>query len=169
MSDTTHTRVPNRAREIQVPAEARALSTLSRIDYENAVHVDLDAVDDSAQNRTGEQWARAVHEDAPADTRHALTQQWTRFGLQLGPAHSDRHVLGWPVRQSTPDHVLLGTTSDNGLQAELLIQRRPRALLFASFIQHDTDDARTLWAEVKHMHTPVMCQLIDQAVARVSP
>lgn len=169
MQETTPTQAPNRAREIQVPPETRALSTLSGIDYENAILADIDAVDDSVQGRTGEQWARAVLEDAPAGTRRALTLGWTGFGLRLRPARSDRHVLGWPVRHSAPDHILLGTTSANGLQAELLIQRRPHALLFASFIRHDTDDARTLWAEAEHLHAPMMCQLIDQAVARAAP
>lgn len=165
---TSPVQARNPAREIAVPPAARALSTPSRIDYENAVLVAIDAVDDSARDRTAEQWARAVHEDAPADTRRALTQGWTRFGLRLGPAHSDRHVLGWPIRRSTPDHVLLGTGSENGLQVELLIQHSPHTLLFASFVQRDTDAARTLWAEVEHMHTPVMCRLLDEAVVRVA-
>lgn len=169
MPDTTPAQPPDRTREIQVPPETHALSTLSRIDYENAILVEIEAVADSVQDRTGEQWARAVLEDAPVDTRRTLTQQWTRFGLKLGPAHSDRHVLGWRVRHSTSDHALLGVTSDNGLHAEQLTQRRPRALLFASFIQQDTDDARTLWTEVEHLHAPVMRQLADQAVARAAP
>lgn len=162
------TRTPRPAHEVRVPPDVRALCTLTRIDYENAVLVES-ALDDSARPRTGERWARAILEDASAETRRALTRQWTRFGLQLGPAHSDRHVLGWPIRRNTPDHALLSAASDNGLQAELLIQRLPDALLVASFIQHDTDDARTEWAEAEHLHAPVMCRLIDDAVTRATP
>ncbi|WP_157006935.1 hypothetical protein [Agromyces laixinhei] len=168
MPDTSRT--PHMAHEIQVPPEVRALSTLSRIDYQNAVLVETDTRPDSALQRTAEQWARAALEDAPAEIRRTLTQQWTaRFGLQLEPAHPDRHVLGWPIRRSAPDHALLGTASDNGLQAELLIQCRPDALLFASFIQHDTDDARARWAEAEHLHAPAMCRLLDDAIGRATP
>lgn len=167
MPDTVH--ISNRAHEISVPPEASALGTLSRTDYENAILVELDTVDASAQNWTGEQWARAMLEGAPTATRGKLIQQWTQFGLQLGPEQSNRHVLGWPVRRSTPGHILLGTTSDNGLHAELLIQRRPHTLLFVSFIQYDTDNARKLWAQAQHKHAPVMCQLIAEAVTRATP
>ena len=52
-------------RAIAVPPAARALSKLSQIDYEEAFLVQTGP----APGRTGEQWARAILEEAPIITR----------------------------------------------------------------------------------------------------
>ncbi|MFB9908997.1 hypothetical protein [Allokutzneria oryzae] len=153
---------PIPARDVPVPSDALALSTLARIDYANAVLVEIAP----AWDQSAEHWARAVLEGAPADMRHALTSGWSALGLQLGSTESDRFVLGWTVRHATADHILLGADSPIGLRGELLFQRRPHALVFASFIQHDTDDARAMWDGVKEIHPQVMRQLVDAAVSR---
>ena len=57
-----------RARPIGLPHAARALSTLSRIDYEDAFFVRPGP----GLDRTGEQWARAVLEGAPRGMRARL-------------------------------------------------------------------------------------------------
>ncbi len=164
VDSTPHPRVPDRVRHVPVPPSAHALSTLARIDYENAV---LAAVG-PAHDRTAEQWARAVLEDAPADTRQALTQGWTSLGLHLGPAQSDGYVFGWPVRHSTPDNALLAPDPTVGLHGQLLFQRRQHTLLLACFIQLDDDTARALWAPVESRHPEVMYQLLEQAVSRTA-
>jgi hypothetical protein len=150
------------AHEIPLPPGARERSTLTRVDYENAVLVEIGPADGS----TAEQWARAILEGAPAPMRAALTGGWARLGLPLGPEHSEQHVLGWAVRPADPGAVLLRAGSPGGLRAELLIERRPDAVLVASFVQHDGDAARTAWTEVEGLHAPVVCQLLDEAVAR---
>ncbi|MFI1973067.1 hypothetical protein [Streptomyces cinnamoneus] len=164
VASTSHPRTPGRVRHVAVPPAAHALSTLVRIDYENAVLADLDP----AQNRTAEQWARTVLEDAPSDTRQALTQGWTALGLQLRPAPSEGCVLGWPVRRRTPDLVLLSAGPTRGLHGELLFQRRPHALLLAAFIQLDGERARALWAPAENRHPHVMYQVLEQAVSRAT-
>jgi hypothetical protein len=153
---------PAAAHEIPVPPEARGRSTLARVDYENAVLVRIDPADGG----TAEQWARAVLEGAPESMRAALTGGWARLGLPLGPERSEQHVLGWAVRAADPGAALLGVGSPGGLQAELLVERRPDAVLVASFVQHDGDAARTAWAEVEGLHAPVVRRLLDEAVAR---
>ncbi|GAB7028928.1 hypothetical protein AB0G35_11635 [Streptomyces sp. NPDC021749] len=162
---TPHQQAPDRVRHIPVPPDAHALSTLARIDYENALLADLGP----DQDRTAEQWARAVLEGAPPEMRQALTQGWTALGLRLGPAQSEGCVLGWPVRDSTPDLVLLSTTSTRGFRGELLFQLRPHTLLFASFIHLEHDDARALWASVESRHPQAMHHLLEQAVSRTAP
>ncbi|SHF65677.1 hypothetical protein [Streptoalloteichus hindustanus] len=154
----------DRAREIAVPPALRELSQLPRIDYENAVLADTDLAGDL----TAEQWMRAVLDDAPAEYRALLTRGWTSLGLRLAPEPSDQVVLGWTVRHSTPDHVVLAVHSDDGLAAELVIERRQNAVLYASFIHHGSDEARARWAAVEHQHTPAMCQLLDEALGRVA-
>lgn len=141
-----------------LPAGARALSTLTRIDYEDAFLVDTGL----AQDRTAEQWAREILEGAPVRTRTALTRGWSRLGLRLGPADSDRHVLGWEIRHSAPDFVLLGACGRLGLSGELLFLRRPDSLLYATVVQLQNRVARGLWAAIVSQHRRVVQDLLER-------
>ena len=144
--------------QVAVPPSARALSSLPRIDYEEAFLVETGPTD----GRTSEQWARAVLEDAPSETRHALRWGWFALGLKHGPTRSDRFVLGWEVRRSTPDLVLLGSDSRIGMPAELLLERRQDKLLFAAFLQHKNPIARAVWAATVPGHQRVVRSLLER-------
>jgi hypothetical protein len=137
---------------VALPPAARALSTLSRIDYEDAFVIDTGP----AQDRTGEQWARAILEDAPIAVRGALVSGWSALGLRLGSPRSDRFVLGWEVRRSGPDFALLGARSPFGLSAELLVKRRRRTVLFATLLHQENRVARAVWAAVRPLHVQVV-------------
>jgi hypothetical protein len=89
-----HVETPGRVHQVAVPPAARTLSTLPHIDHEDAFLVETGP----AQDRTGEQWARAILEDAPIIMRRALRWGWFALGLRLGSTRSDRFVLGWEVR-----------------------------------------------------------------------
>jgi hypothetical protein len=149
----------SRVRQVAVPPAARALSTMSRVDYEDAFLVETGP----AQDRTAEQWARATLEDAPPMMRSACSWTWFALGLQLGPTRSDRLVLGWEMRRRTPDFVLLGAGSRLGLRAEVLFKRQQRALLFATFLQQENLIARAVWAGVAPGHRQVVRYLLEQA------
>ncbi|MFJ8390908.1 hypothetical protein ACIQ9Q_41830 [Streptomyces sp. NPDC094438] len=164
VDSTSHPGTPERVCHVPVPPDAHALSTLARIDYENALVTDLDP----AQDRTAEQWARTVLEEAPSDMRQALTKGWTALGLQLGPAQGEGFVLGWPVRHSTPDVLLLSADPTLGLHGQLLFQRRSHTLLLAAFIQLDSERARALWAPAEGRHPHVMHQVLEQAISRTA-
>jgi hypothetical protein len=150
---------PGRVRQVAVPPAARALSTLSHVDYEDAFLVETGP----AQDRTGEQWARAVLEEAPIIMRRALPWAWFVLGLQLGSTRSDRFVFGWEVRRSTPDFVLLAASSRLGLPAELLFERRQQTLLYATFVQQENPIARAVWAGVAPGHRRVVRYVLEQA------
>ena len=105
-----HVEALGRVRQVTLPPAARALSTLSHVDYEDAFLVETGP----AQDRTGEQWARAILEDAPMSTRNALSRGWSALGLRPGSTQSDRLVLGWEVRRTTPDVALLGASGRLG-------------------------------------------------------
>jgi hypothetical protein len=153
---------PSTVRQIDVPSTARALCTLSRVDYEDAFLVEIGPV----QDRTAEQWARVVLEDAPAIRRSALLRGWSALGLRLGPTRSDGFVLGWEVRRSTPDFALLGASSRVGLPAQLLFKRHQQRLLFATFVQQDNRITRAMWAGVEHVHRPIVRDILEQASCR---
>jgi hypothetical protein len=149
-------------RQIPVPPAARALSTLPQIDYEDAFIVDIA----STGGRTGEQWARAVLQDAPISVRSSLVSGWSALGLRLGCVRSDRLVLGWEVRRSTPEFALLGAGSRIGMPAELLFKRQPDTLLFATFVRQETPIARAVWARVEPVHRPIVRRILEQAARR---
>jgi hypothetical protein len=149
-------------RQIALPPAARALSTLSRIDYQDAFFVGAEP----GRDRTGEQWARAVLEDAPPIMRRRLRRGWRRLGLKLGSSRSGGRVLGWEIRRSTPDFVLLGAGSRVGLPGELLFKREPEGLLFATFIQQRNVIVRAVWARIAPTHRRVVQSLLAQAIRR---
>jgi hypothetical protein len=154
--------IPRRVSQVALPRAARALSTLSDIDYEDAFLLETGP----AEDRTGEQWARAILEDAPIITRRALVSGWSALGLQLGSTRSDRFVLGWEVRRSRPDFALLGARSRVGLSAELLFKRQQQTLLVATLLHQENHIARAVWAGVKPVHVPVVRFVLEQASCR---
>jgi hypothetical protein len=157
--DDPHVAALGAVRQVTLPPAARALSTLSHVDYEDTFLVETGP----AQGRTGEQWARAILEDAPMRTRNALSRGWSALGLRLGSTQADRFVLGWEVRLSTPDTALLGASGHLGLSDELLFERQQHTLLFATFVQLENGIARGLWAEIAPRHRQVVRDLLEQA------
>lgn len=153
---------PYGARHVAVPPTARALSTLSRVDYADAFVVEIGR----AQDRVAERWARAIFQDAPLPRRCALRWGWLAQGLKLGSARSDRLVLGWEVRRSTPDFALLGAESRIGMPAEILFMRQQDSLLVAVFVQHRNPIARAVWAGVQPVHRRYSPYVCSRGVAR---
>lgn len=98
--------------------------------------------------------------------RGALLAGWSSLGLRLGFRRSERFVLGWEVRRSTPDLVLLTASSRIGMPAELLFKRQQRGLLFATFVQKENQIARAVWAAVDPLHRPVVRYVLEQASRR---
>jgi hypothetical protein len=147
-------------REVAVPSTARALCTLTRVSYQDAFTVEVD----SAKERTAEQWARAILGQVPISIRSSLLSGWSALGLKLGPPWSNRYVLGWNVRKSTPDYVLLGAESRIGMPAELLLKRNRRSLLFATFVQQDNAIASAAWTGIEPVHKRVVPELLARFI-----
>jgi hypothetical protein len=149
-------------REVVVPPVARRLSTLSPVDYADAFLIDVGP----AQERTPEQWARVILEDAPVTIRGALQSGWFALGLRRGSARSQGSVLGWEVLRSTPEYVLLAGGSCIGLSAELLLKRHEHGLLYATLLQHKNPIAGALWAGVAPVHRPIVRYVLEQGSRR---
>ena len=161
------TGAPSNARvpvlEVPLPADARTLTTLSRVDYTDAFRLDTD----HALDRTGEEWTRAILQEAPPATRRALRRGWFLLGVRLGPAEDERLVLGWEVRRSSPEFAVLAASSLIGLDAEVLCQRHQRGLLVATFVHLSNPVARVVWAAISPHHRKVLRHLIGTAGSRV--
>ena len=145
-------------RKVATPSDVRARSTLSRVDYE-----DTFLVRTGPSDRTAEDWARTMLEGAPTARRHMLTAGWTALGLRLASTRSTASVLGWTVRQRTPDVALLGADGRLGLSGELLFERVGDDLLrFATFVRLDNAVARHTWAAVEPRHVEIVQDLLTR-------
>jgi hypothetical protein len=151
-------------REVALPASARALASLSRVDYTDAWVLETPR----SEERTGEEWARTMLEEAPAETRRMLRRGWFSLGVRLGSTADRRRVLGWPVRQSTTDHAVLGAHSLFGMEAELLFKRERGRVLFATLVKHKNPLFRVFWEAFSHQHRRVVRHLLRQAGSRVA-
>ena len=159
LADDPYVAALDRVRQVTLPSAARALSTFPHVDYEDAFLVETGR----AQDRTAEQWARAILEDAPVSTRNALSRGWSKLGLRVGSTDPDRFVLGWELRRSTPDVALLGARGRLGLSGELLFERQQHTLLFATFVQLENVIACALWAGIASRHRQVVRDLLERA------
>lgn len=148
-------------RQVEVPSSARALSTLARIDYCDAFLFDAG----SPHDESAEEVIREILEGAPLAVRTQLLSGWSAIGLQVGKSFQ-RSVLGWEVRRTGPEYVLLGADSRIGMPGELLLKKDQSALLFATFVAQLNPLARALWAVVEPVHVRVVRDILDKAGQR---
>ena len=152
----------DRPRQVPLPPDARALTTLARVDDTDAflAHVA------GAGALTAEQWARAFLEEAPPRMRRDLVWGWRALGLRLGPIRAPDRVLGWEVRRSGPDHTLLAARSLLGVSAEVLLKRDEGTVLVATFVRWHHPLGRLVWVAIAPHHRRVVAHLLRQAVRR---
>ena len=143
-----------------MPADARTLTTLSRIDYEDAFLLD------AGVERSAEEWVHAMLNDAPLKVRSRLVAGWLALGLNLRGPWSAHRVLGWHVQHSDSDFVLLAADSWLGLRGQLLFRSEPRGLLFATFVQQNNPLVRSLWVKITQRHQQVVQSLLVHAARR---
>ena len=147
-------------KEVPMPPEARALSTLPRIDYTDSFVAETA----EAQNRTAEEWARRMLEQAPMSFRVGAPATWFSLGLKHGAPWSGDHVLGWPVRHREPDYLLLGADGRLGASAELLLKRGTNSIFFATLLQIDSLVMKRIWSAMEAPHRRVVASLLGRGV-----
>ena len=156
---------PGRVRMIEVPESARALSTLSKVDYADAFSLEIAA----ARERTPERWARTILDSAPRPQQRALLWILTSvIGLELGPMDADGFVVGWEIRHSNAEFALLAARSPRiGLSAELVFKPARGILTFATFVELKTPIAKAMWAALSHLHRQVVPYLLARADRKI--
>jgi hypothetical protein len=91
---------PGEAGQVAVPPAVHACSTLSHLDHEDAVIVEVGP----DQERAGEQWPERSCRSLPIITRAALWSGWLALGLWLGAARSaDRSSASRRLGEKEPD------------------------------------------------------------------
>jgi hypothetical protein len=146
--------------QIEVPASARELSGLARIDYADAFR----AEPAPAAGRPPLEAARAVLADAPAKVRRTLLEGWSSLELRLGDG-AGMQVLGWSLRWADDEVAVLAAESPLGIEAELIFEQTPGALVYATFVQLDGEGARAAWAGIEPVHPPIVQRLLERAAA----
>jgi hypothetical protein len=139
-----------------------ALSTLPRVDYMDALRLELP----DRPALSGEEWARETLEGVTLKARQQLRRGWALLGLKMAPPGAEGSVLGWRLRHMDDDFALLGAESRIGMPAGLLFRPEPGGLLFATFIQQRNPLARIVWAPVGPPHRRIVPALLGRAAGR---
>lgn len=150
---------PAGVHQVTPPLNLLDRTTLLDVDDQDCSLVD---VGPPLSDRSAEQWARAIFEDAPAATRNRLATGWPLLGLRLGPLASDEHVLGWLIAMNSPDRILLTADGRPEMLAELLVERVDGDLRFASFVSLLTPAAREVWVDVGPRHERTVRELLTE-------
>ena len=150
-----------RVEHTSVTTSERRLCSLSRIDWEGGVAVDVA----SDHPLTPECWARLILEGAPASTRVRLRRAWRAMGLELGsPGPAPDSILGWRVRRPDVDAIILEAGPRWGLAAELLFSRYEDELIFVTFVRLANPILRAAWPRITRTHERTVRELIEAAL-----
>nr|WP_090275277.1 hypothetical protein [Mycolicibacterium komanii]CRL68247.1 hypothetical protein CPGR_01026 [Mycolicibacterium komanii] len=147
----------HRVQQIRPVDALLSMSTLGRVDYADAFEVAVE----HPLDRSAEEWMRTMLEGASIHMRIRLLSAWSAIGLKLRTPGSSRTILGWPIRATDADSVLLGAHSRIGMPGELLICRRDGGLLFATFVRQDNPIARRLWSTIEESHVQTVRSLLE--------
>jgi hypothetical protein len=147
-------RVPDaRAREVQ------ARAALAPIHYREAFAISTDA------HRRPEDWARLMLEGAQPRKRRAMLRTWALLGVKLADLTADGQVLGWTVRHSDDDVVVLEVTARIGLTARLVLATNERTLVQAMVVRYDRRLGRLTWLAVAPLHRSFICGLLHDVMS----
>ena len=134
-----------------------------RWDYADAFEVRVRERD----RRSAEQWARAALEQAPLPVRWtARTAQRDLLRMQLAPRSAPGHIVGWRIRTSRPDVIVLEAQSP--LLRGAIVARRvePTRLVVSTYIFYSRPrSARAVWAVVAPVHRKVVRYLLGRVAS----
>jgi hypothetical protein len=103
-------------------------------------------------NRSSEQWARAVWEGAPAPLRWFMLAGWRLvLGLRLGPRHSPDHILGWRIVDRGPDGTACQLRS-GFLHAHNVFCKADGTFVWSTFVTYERPIGRVIWPPASLLH-----------------
>lgn len=117
-------------------------------DFACAYEVAVSADDD----RSSEQWARAVWEGAPRPLQWLMLVGWrVVLGFRLGPRHSPDHILGWRIVDHHREETVCALNS-RFLNAHNVFRRVDRRFVWSTFVSYRRPPARLIWPPVSLLH-----------------
>jgi hypothetical protein len=142
-----------RAQRATVPIRAHELAALDPVDYADCFTVAV------STTRTPEAWLRLVVEAMPA-LFVAVRAAHRALGLQLAPADSPEHIIGWEVLRSGPDECVLGNAGRLGA-ARIVGLTPPGEVVLATLIEFNGITGRALWTATAPAHRAVARHCLD--------
>jgi hypothetical protein len=143
---------------LHVPASARTLSSLSRVDYADHFTVATDA------GASPEEWARAMFGDVPNAGEQLI---WRGFlHLRLSRGRSPATVAGWRITGRGPDWVRLEAASWF-LGANLVVQAPGGRVSLGTFLRYDHPVAHVVWPPLSAVHRFLVPRVLHDAAARI--
>ncbi|WP_020501552.1 hypothetical protein [Sciscionella marina] len=146
-------------RRIEVPERLGALAALPGCDYTVAFAAR------SAEQRSPEQWARAVFEGGSPVMRTFLRTGWSlALGFRLGPNGSPQHVLGWRLVSADDTAAVVEQESPLMLARNVFWPDGDR-IVWGTFVRYRNGAARLIWPPVSLVHVRTAHPLLRKAVS----
>lgn len=142
---------------VPVPARVVEIAGLDRIDYDEAFTFETGA------DRLPEEWARVILQGAPLRKRLQMIGAWTALGIRLALPGTAGHVLGWRIRRSDPEAVVLGVHAAVGLTARIVIRVEPQRVTHSMVVRYDRALGRSVWARMAPGHHRFVRALLKRA------
>ena len=156
-SDTGRKEVSSVVGVNDVPQAVRSLTTLADPDY-----VDLFTITTPrATDKTAEEWARAILEQAPVSRRNARIL-WRLMGLRLGPRNSPDHVQGWKIAARGDNWLRVETASWYASAQAVCLVEEGQVSISLSF-RYDRPFAKLVWFLVSDPHQRAVPVMLHQA------
>lgn len=147
---------PTIVQQRDAPEAIRSLSTMNSPDY-----VDLfTATTNAAAERSPQEWARAVVEDAAGFAGQFVWR--VLLGLRLDRRPSPDHVGGWKIGDRGDSWIRLEAASCF-LTAEIVARVDDGQLSIATLIKHDRPMAAVVWPPLSIVHRQAMPGLLRHA------
>jgi hypothetical protein len=144
-------------RTIPVLAGVAEIAGLDRVDYDEAFDFETDAV------RRPEDWARLILEGAPLSKRLQMVGAWTALGIRLALPGTKGQVLGWRIRRSDPEAVVLEVHAAVGLTARIVIQAEPQRVTHSMVVRYDRALGGRVWRRIAPGHRRFVRALLNRA------
>lgn len=155
----TEPRSAVRAHRVELPEHIRVLDTLADPDYTWACAVTAQSQDE----RTAQEWARAVFEGAPRPVQWFLVTGWVGFlRLRPGPRRSPSLIFGWKILSATPTTATL-TINAAAFSTHLVVDVQQSRVVHATFLRYERRRARFLWAMTEPIHRLTIRYLLGHA------
>jgi hypothetical protein len=145
-------------------ATPRTASEAARteVDFACAFAVPVAAGD----NRSSEEWARAVWEGSPAPIRWFMLFGWRAvLRLRLGPRHSPDHILGWRIVERTESETVCHLES-GFLKADNVFRKVDSTVVWSAFITYERPIAKAVWPPAALVHRVLARFALGRAATR---
>ena len=104
-----------------------------------------------------------ILEGAPLSKRLQMAGVWTALGIRLALPGTRGQVLGWRIRHSDADAVVLGVHAVVGLTARVVIKVEQQHVSHSMVVRYDRAVGRSIWSRMAEGHHRFVRALLSRA------